>query len=137
MWRGEPSTFQSWITNEEFACPLCRLSYCFPSACTGPEGVDAPGCLLGAGDVPVSPGPLEWGVSGTSVGSLCSAALLEVLVLVGSSGACSKVLATPRTPCFPSSFSTSMNKTHTKNQQPSVMVSVWYAGVFRLFLPLE
>jgi hypothetical protein len=67
-------------------------------------------------DVPFSPWLLQWGVSGTSVASLCSAALLEVLVLVGSSGACSKVLAAPLTPCFPSSFSTSENHT-TQNPE--------------------
>lgn len=49
-------------------------------------------------------------MSGTSVESLCSVALLEVLVLVGSSGACSKVLPTTRMPFFPSSFSTSKNQ---------------------------
>lgn len=68
---------------------------------------------VGGGHIPVSPGPLEWGVSGMSGVSLCSAALLEVLVLVGSSGACSRVPATPRMPFFPNSFSTS--KKHQKN----------------------
>lgn len=99
--------------------------------------VDSPRPQAGAGgeDVPVSPGPLGWGVSGTSGASLCSAALLEVLVLVGSSGACSRVPATPRMPFFPNSFSTSKNhqKNQQQNQQSSVTTSFWYVGFLFLF----
>lgn len=96
-----------------------------------------PGLRWGwGGDLPGSPGPLEWGISGTSVESLCSVALLEVLVLVGSSGACSKVPATPRMPFFPSSFSTSKNhqkQTHT--QKPAaissgVILVCWFSFAF-------
>ena len=102
----------------------CREKENFPLFAAGPLIRDVPafqfrvdslGPLrrVGDGHIPVSPGPLEWGVSGMSGLSLCSAALLEVLVLVGSSGACSRVPATPRMPFFPNSFSTS--KKHQKN----------------------
>ena len=125
MWWGENLPFfKAGLLTRSLPALLCRCTHRFPICLHWPEGVASFGYLVGLGDIPVSPGPLVWGVSGTSVGSLCSAALLEVLVLVGSSGACSKVLATPRTPFFPSSFSTSKNKTKTKNQQPSVKVSV-------------
>lgn len=101
--KGELSSLRSWPTHEGCAC--LPVQGHLPGA---PEAG-------GGGHIPVSPGPLEWGVSGMSGMSLGSAALLEVLVLVGSSGACSRVPATPRMPFFPNSFSTS--KKHQKNEE--------------------
>lgn len=59
------------------------------------------------GRVPLSPRPFVWSSSRASGASFCSAVFLQVLVLVGSSGACRVLPAAPLMPRFPSSFSTS------------------------------
>lgn len=112
---------------------LCRFPRCFPSACTGPEDVDSSGCLVGLGG--------HTGLSrALGVGRLKHISGVFVLrSFPGRSCLGGQLWGLQQSTCNPShtffpQFLFHFYENKTKNQWPSVMVSVWHAGVFCFFL---
>ena len=125
--------FSSWTTDKELesARPPCRRTHCFPSAYTGPDGVDPSGPGGGGGTYRSLLGPWS-GASRAPQWGLCAPRLSWTFsswwAALGPAAKYSQPLAHLFSPVPFPLLRTTENK--NKNQRPLVMASVWRSFCF-------